>query len=316
MGPKLIFIFSLPRSGSTWLQRIISSHPDVATTAEPWLLLPLLTATKNAFSIQPYDHDICLTAFKEALSHGHSKNSWKQVYFAGVEAMTNKIYSDLAGNHLFFMDKTPRYSLICDEIIQAFPTAKFIFLWRHPFSIAHSIQKTWGRYRWVMYKFEVDLYHGLFNLLDTQKRYLSKVFSLRYEDLAGKTDDTLSQISRYLGIQLPPKILEKAIYNRIYGEMGDPNRFRDDGGGPNLNWQNAGIEFCNTRFRKQWLRNYVNCIGIERFSQMGYDLHQSLNIIDNIITPRSFGFRECFQNASMKGRKKLILWLGGKNMVY
>ena len=35
-----IFLFSLPRSGSTLLQRVLMSHKDIASVAEPWLMLP------------------------------------------------------------------------------------------------------------------------------------------------------------------------------------------------------------------------------------------------------------------------------------
>ena len=39
LGEGLIFIISQPRAGSTLLQRMLSGHPDIATAAEPWLLL-------------------------------------------------------------------------------------------------------------------------------------------------------------------------------------------------------------------------------------------------------------------------------------
>jgi len=37
-----IFIFSLPRSGSTLMERILATHPAVGTASEPWILLPFL----------------------------------------------------------------------------------------------------------------------------------------------------------------------------------------------------------------------------------------------------------------------------------
>ncbi len=39
-----IFLLSLPRSGSTLLQRLLAAHPHIHTTAEPWLMLPLAQA--------------------------------------------------------------------------------------------------------------------------------------------------------------------------------------------------------------------------------------------------------------------------------
>ena len=42
-----IFIFSLPRAGSTLVQRVLAAHDDIATTSEPWILLPFLFSTKE-----------------------------------------------------------------------------------------------------------------------------------------------------------------------------------------------------------------------------------------------------------------------------
>ena len=42
-----IFIFSLPRAGSTLLQRVLMGHPEIASIAEPWLLLPLMYVQKE-----------------------------------------------------------------------------------------------------------------------------------------------------------------------------------------------------------------------------------------------------------------------------
>ncbi|MFV1990599.1 MAG: sulfotransferase, partial [Acidimicrobiales bacterium] len=41
------FLLSLPRSGSTLLQRLLGAHSMVATVAEPWLLIPPLYALRD-----------------------------------------------------------------------------------------------------------------------------------------------------------------------------------------------------------------------------------------------------------------------------
>src|SRR5919107_2181016 len=42
--PTPLFLLSLPRSGSTLAQRILAAHGGIATTSEPWILLPYLYA--------------------------------------------------------------------------------------------------------------------------------------------------------------------------------------------------------------------------------------------------------------------------------
>ena len=41
-----VFLLSLPRSGSTLLQRLLAVSPEVATAPEPWFLLPLVQSTR------------------------------------------------------------------------------------------------------------------------------------------------------------------------------------------------------------------------------------------------------------------------------
>ena len=44
---KLIFLFSLPRSGSTLVQRVLAVHDALITASEPWLLLSLIASKKS-----------------------------------------------------------------------------------------------------------------------------------------------------------------------------------------------------------------------------------------------------------------------------
>lgn len=52
-----LFLFSLPRSGSTLAQRMLAAHPAVATVTEPWILLPFLYARKEEGVYAEYRHD-------------------------------------------------------------------------------------------------------------------------------------------------------------------------------------------------------------------------------------------------------------------
>ena len=43
-----LFLFSLPRAGSTLTQRLLAAHPAICSAAEPWILLPLFHALDKA----------------------------------------------------------------------------------------------------------------------------------------------------------------------------------------------------------------------------------------------------------------------------
>ena len=57
-----VFLFSLPRSGSTLVQRLIAGHPQVATTSEPWILLPLLYTVRRPGAYTEYGHCVVFRA--------------------------------------------------------------------------------------------------------------------------------------------------------------------------------------------------------------------------------------------------------------
>lgn len=139
---KPIFVFSLPRSGSTLLQRILGGHPEIVTTSEPWILLPFLYVLKESGLFSEYGHSGCYKAvgdFFDGFPNG------KDDYLKEVNCFTKKLYQKYINNEeKYFVDKTPRYSLIVDEIITTFPEAKVIFLWRNPLAIISSIIDTWG----------------------------------------------------------------------------------------------------------------------------------------------------------------------------
>ena len=63
-----IFIFSLPRSGSTLLQKIIASSNEVSTSSEPWILLPLLYSQKEEGTLSEYSHKNAVLALNDIIS--------------------------------------------------------------------------------------------------------------------------------------------------------------------------------------------------------------------------------------------------------
>lgn len=61
-----VFMLSLPRSGSTLLQRLLAGHPQVHTVAEPWLMLHLAAAAghHNGLSMD-YDPGVAERAMED-----------------------------------------------------------------------------------------------------------------------------------------------------------------------------------------------------------------------------------------------------------
>ena len=119
-----IFLFSLPRSGSTLLQRMLSCHSEIKTASELWFLLPHIDAVKNRYSYSQFSYLSLRHATRDlvrALPGGEDS------YFSSIRLMADDIYRKLASNNeRYVLDKTPRYYLVLGEILKIYPDAKFL----------------------------------------------------------------------------------------------------------------------------------------------------------------------------------------------
>lgn len=132
--PKIIFLISLPRSGSTLLPHILGSHSSIASSAEPWILLPhLLTLKKNAIKAI-YHAEIGRIALSDFISQVEEE---EDAYFKAVRKYAHYMYNSFlkCTKKAFYVDKTSRYYLTRPELYRVYPDAKYIFLIRNPLSV-------------------------------------------------------------------------------------------------------------------------------------------------------------------------------------
>ena len=112
-----IFIFSLPRAGSTFTQRVLATHPAVATATEPHFLLPLTRSLEPYGSYSEYEHQLSTWAILEFCRD--SLPDGQEDYRRAIRHFALELYSRVAnGEHRYFLDKTPRYHLIARELIE------------------------------------------------------------------------------------------------------------------------------------------------------------------------------------------------------
>jgi hypothetical protein len=261
-----IFIFSISRSGSTLVQRVIAAHDEVATVSEPWLLLPLLYTLRRQGVIAEYVHPLSVTAiedFCEQLPAG------REDYLSELRALALRLYEKAAGGSRYFLDKSPPYYLIANEIVELFPEGKFIFLWRNPLSIISSIIETWQDGRWHPTMFRGDLFSGLPRLVAARSAAGARACSVRFEDLVTGEESTWKPLMDYLGIDFDPATLHSFSAVELKGRMGDPTgvkRYKALNEDTTQKWQGT----LGNPLRKAWCHRYLRFLGEERLAAMGY----------------------------------------------
>jgi len=269
MAIQPIFIFSVSRSGSTLLQRVIAAHDGVATVSEPWILLPYIYTLRSDGVTAEYEHELMVAAIgdfcRELPAEGED-------YRAELRAFVLRLYEKAAGVEArYFLDKSPPYCLIAEEIIRLFPEGKFVFLWRNPLSIIASVIQTWEQWHPTMYR--SDLFIGLPRLVAAYSAHSAHAHAVRFEDLVDGDAGQWRALMDYLAIPFEPDSLTRFSEVELNGSMGDPTgvkRYSTLSSEPQEKWK---ATLANP-LRKEWCRRYLRFLGDERLATMGYDGQQ------------------------------------------
>ena len=261
-----IFLLSTARSGSTLLQRILGSYPEIATAAEPWLLISQIYAQRRRGVHAEYEHGTLAAAIED---FGAQLPGGQADLDAEVRRFAERLYARSAGDgQRYFLDKTPPYFLIVDELFRVFPDAKFIFLWRNPLAVAASLadwpQRNWGGL------YRENLFYGLANLINARQQNVHRSVAVRFEDYVAGDPATWQRLMDHLELPFRPETLHEFTQVNLAGRMGDKHgstRYDALSDEPLQKWRTT----LANPLRKEAARRYLSWIGAERLAIMGYD---------------------------------------------
>jgi hypothetical protein len=274
---KPLFLFSTARSGSTLLQRILGTYPEIATTSEPWLLIPLIYALRRRGVYAEYEHGTMVSAIEDFCT---TLPGGREGLESEIAELARRLYArQMKPCQRYFLDKTPPYFLVVNEILEWFPDAKFVFLWRNPLAVAASLadwpQRNWGGL------YRENLFFGLAKLIDASRRCSERVCSIRFEDYVTGDRGTWQRLMDYLEIPFRPESLTGFVEVGLSGRMGDKNGTALYGSLSNEPLQKWRTTLANP-LRKEAARRYLSWIGKERLSIMGYEGDHLLAELDGI----------------------------------
>lgn len=286
------------------------SHKDIASIAEPWLLLPFSYSFKKEGILTEYGHIRSYKALEDFIRNLPNK---EDDYFKALGVFANTLYEkQCRNNEIYFLDKTPEYYLIIPEIVKIFPNAKFIFLFRNPIHVMSSIIQTWSKGTLKkLYGYNMDLKYGPQALSEGYNLLKDKSYAISYEDFVTEPQKYTDEICNYLEVEFDENMLNSFSRQETKGNMGDPTGIKEYKSISTKSLEKWKTTF-NTTFRKKLVFDYVNSIDDSIFAVQGYDKKEILDEIENLqVTIRgSLKDRLDMQYSLLVRILKLNIWFG------
>ena len=278
-GCNLIFLISQPRAGSTLVQRILGSHSDIYTRSEPWIMLHALYTLKNNGIYTEYNVIWERKAFDNFVSN--LPGGGREIYMNELRKMYSNLYNAYLSenNKKFFLDKTPRYYLIIDELLEVFFDAKYILLIRNPLAVLGSIIRSWTKNYWFnLSNYKYDLTLSIDKFINVIENKREKFYILFYEDLILNQDRSLKPLCEYLGIKFEDKMLNYYEVLKERWEFGDQENVYEKLGIEKNNiykWQESlhDAQYWRT------LYDYLTYLGKEKYEKLGYDYNENMDTL-------------------------------------
>ena len=187
-----IFVIGMPRTGTTLVERILSSHSVVHSAGElQTFSVELVKHCKNV-SDEPFSGPIDLVS----ISAGVNFEALGEDYIAGTRSAT--------GQTAHFVDKLPLNFLYAGLIHLALPKAKIVLLERDPMDTCYAIYKTLFE---GIYPFSYDLtdlanyFVAYRKLIDHWQTVLPGVMHVvRYEELVSDPRPVVESLLSYCGL--------------------------------------------------------------------------------------------------------------------
>lgn len=282
-GRRLIFLISQPRSGSTLLQHMLGSHPEVHTLPEPWLMLHLVYGMRRTGLEAEYRAGaayIALQEFLERLPDG------EQAYVDGIRRMASYLYRRALActGKTYFLDKTPRYYLIIPELARLFPEAKFIFLIRNPLAVLSSIIEVNFNGNWRGL-FLTDRKHDLFSaprlILEGVEQLGERVAVVHYESLVADPDFTVRALCQYLGLHFEGGMIEYGSRVHFSGSrLVDPKAIYQHQH-PVTDYVDRWQVQLDTDQKLYFARRYLEELGPRALEDLGYSFDELMQAVSS-----------------------------------
>lgn len=182
-----IFILGMPRSGTTLLEQILSSHPSIGAGGE---LNFLSTAYKKYCGLSDFSVK--------------SATLTRRFYFDNLKK--------ISGDKPFIIDKNPFNFLFIGLIKRAIPEAKIIHIFRNSEDVCWSNYSTNFSEDSVSYSNDifdtVAYYNAFIEIMEYWYKTYSDIYTIKYESIVENIEKQTTSLLSYIGLPWSPACLD------------------------------------------------------------------------------------------------------------
>jgi hypothetical protein len=202
-GENVVFIVGSPRSGTSWLARLMGAHPEVAAMQETELLNRYCRSWYDAWNQQlPADAD----RWNRHRHRGLPAVLTGEEFDAYVVGFARDVYSKvlaLKPTARVVVDKNPEYSLHTELIRTMFPAAAVLHIVRDGRDVAASMlaaSRGWGK-DWAPAEVRLAAHTWRTNVESARAaQSTGRYLQVRYEDLLAAGPRVLRECLAFAGI--------------------------------------------------------------------------------------------------------------------
>lgn len=231
----VVFILSSVRAGSTLLRVMLAGHPQLFAPPEFHLLGYDTMQQRAQLDKAPDKNQGIERALVEAFQIDLAEAQQQIQDMINRDLRTAEVVSQIAAAVAprLLIDKSPGNANDIRSLFRiknAFPNAKFIYLYRHPYTVIDSVVK--NRFVKLMEGGATDPYDfGEFiwtrsnsNILDfIESLNPQDYFHLKYEELVTSPAQIMQNLANFLGISYSESLIKPYSGRRMRDGLGDPN---------------------------------------------------------------------------------------------
>ncbi|MDX1372196.1 MAG: sulfotransferase [Nitrososphaeraceae archaeon] len=235
MSYQKIFIVGSPRSGTHWLRRLMSTHPEIVSndfesniykiiigsllySRLPWnrSWKTVLKNFDNSHLSNWVERDEFLTQIKLVKSDTSLNNNFQRGLKLIQIIFDNYYYRNKTVESSALLEKTPDHLTYTDIILDQFPEARIIHIVRDGRDVLLSLNKLKEKGEgWVPNKRSgrIDLWKNAIRQglgFRENNLYKDRITTIKYEDLMDSPEKTISQLFNFLGLKNRKFLIQNA----------------------------------------------------------------------------------------------------------